>query len=375
MEIKFNVFASFLALFPLALPAIPQAPKTGSPTASSAPQPTPPADPGTLINRDWNKLPVLGRSGDKLTGTVTVAGGVVPWEPVLVTVTCDGKARFTTNADHNGFFIISTVDDKGSTTINANPKPVADQYVGCLVAADAPGFNSTTLPIATRHVLDSPNLGTITLRREDGGSGSGLSSTTAFAPKDAIKAFEKARAEFLDNQLDRTQKDLQKAVAVYPQFAEAWYQLGRIQESANSPGAWNSFSTAISADPKFLLPYPHLATLAAAAQNWQEVLNQTDHSLAIDPRGSIDIFYYNALGNFQLKNLGPAEASATKALAMDPLHRQPNTEQLLAVILSQKGDTAAALQHLRNCATYFAPGPNLDLVHEQIAKLEPSVKK
>jgi len=373
MATKFNVCACFLALFPLALPAIPQAPKAGSPTPSSAPQPTPPADPSTLINRDWNKLPVLGRSGDKLTGTVAVAGGTLPWEPVLVTVTCDGKARFTTNADHKGFFIISAVDDKGSTTINANPKPVADQYVGCLVAADVPGFNSTTLPIATRHVTDSPNLGTITLRREDGGSR--LSSTTAFAPKDAMKAFEKARAESLDNKLDRAQKDLQKAVEVYPQFAEAWYQLGRIQESANSPDASNSFSKAISADPKFSLPYPHLATLAAAAQNWQEVLNQTDHSLAIDPRGGIDISYYNALGNFQLKNLGPAEASATKALAMDPLHRQPNTEQLLAVILSQKGDTAAALQHLRNCATYFAPGPNLDLVQQQIAMLEPNVKK
>ena len=51
MPIKFNVFACFLALFPLALPAIPQAPKAGSPIPSSAPQPTPPADPSTLINR------------------------------------------------------------------------------------------------------------------------------------------------------------------------------------------------------------------------------------------------------------------------------------------------------------------------------------
>jgi hypothetical protein len=51
MQIKFNVFACFLALFPLALPAIPQAPKAGSPTPSSAPQPTPPADPSTLIKR------------------------------------------------------------------------------------------------------------------------------------------------------------------------------------------------------------------------------------------------------------------------------------------------------------------------------------
>jgi hypothetical protein len=167
MEIKFTVFVSFLVLFPIAIPASSQAPKPGSPTPSPTPQPSQPVDPGTLMNRDWNKLPVLGRSGDKLTGSVVVAGGALPWEPVVVTVTCDGKARCTANADRKGFFIISAGDTLGSTTINANPKPVADQYVGCLVAADVPGFNSTTLPIATRHVMDSPNLGTITLRRED----------------------------------------------------------------------------------------------------------------------------------------------------------------------------------------------------------------
>jgi hypothetical protein len=44
MQIKVNV----LVLFPLALPAIPQAPKAGSPTPSSAPQPTRPPTPVPL---------------------------------------------------------------------------------------------------------------------------------------------------------------------------------------------------------------------------------------------------------------------------------------------------------------------------------------
>ena len=374
MTRKLTGLFGFLALFVLAVPGVAQTPKGGGPaTGGGGSRPIPPADPGTLINRDWNNLSVLGRRGDKLTGMVAVAGGSLPWEPVLVTVTCDGKARFTTNTDPKGFFVIAAIDPIGSTTINANPKPVADQYVGCQVTAQVPGFDSTSLPIATRHVTDSANLGTITLRREDGGSG--FSSTTASAPKEATKAFEKARAELLENKLDRAQGDLQKAVALDPQFAEAWYQLGRIQESANSPEAKSSFAKAIAADPKFVLPYPHLATMAAATENWQEAVSQTDQALAIDPRGGIDIFYYNALGNFQLKKLDAAESSASKALAMDPLHRQPNTEQILALILYQKGDAAGALQHLRNCATYFPPGPNLDLVNQQITTVEASVKK
>jgi hypothetical protein len=55
------------------------------------------------------------------------------------------------------------------------------------------------------------------------------------------------------------------------------------------------------------------------------------------------------------------------------LHTQPNSEQLLAVVLAQKQDFAGALQRLRNCLTYFQPGPNLDLVKQQIAQIEPLV--
>lgn len=92
-----------------------------------------------------------------------------------------------------------------------------------------------------------------------------------------------------------------------------------------------------------------------------------------NPRGTADIWYYHALGNFQLHKPEVAETSANKSLAMERLHTQSNSEQLLAVILAQKQDFAGALQHLRNCLTYFQPGPNLDLVKQQIAQIEPLV--
>ncbi len=55
---------------------------------------------------------------------------------------------------------------------------------------------------------------------------------------------------------------------------------------------------------------------------------------------------------------------------MDPLHTQPNTEQLLAVILADKRDYGGALEHLRNCLTYLPAGPNGELVKQQVAQLE-----
>ena len=66
-------------------------------------------------------------------------------------------------------------------------------------------------------------------------------------------------------------------------------------------------------------------------------------------------------------------SSAVKSLSMDPLHVQPATEQLLAIILMAKHDRAGALEHLRNCLTYFPAGSNLDLVKRQIARIESPV--
>jgi hypothetical protein len=43
---------------------------------------------------------------------------------------------------------------------------------------------------------------------------------------------------------------------------------------------------------------------------------------------------------------------------------------LLAVILAGKGDFAGALAHLRSSLTYVPPGPNADLLKQQIAQLE-----
>ena len=56
---------------------------------------------------------------------------------------------------------------------------------------------------------------------------------------------------------------LKKAVQLYPGFAEAWLQLGKIQETSDPQGAHDSFSKALVADPNFVLPYEQLAALAA----------------------------------------------------------------------------------------------------------------
>jgi hypothetical protein len=348
-----------------------QGSKPGQSAPSPSPGPTTTArDPIPYLNRDWENVYNKGRTGDHLRGNVTLAEGTLPWDAIPVVVTCDGKAKFTTTTDSQGVFVITRVEPISSTAIIGNEKSLVGQLVGCAVSAVLPGFDSSQITIANRDVLTNPNIGTITLKREAGAAGTAVSATTASAPKGAMKSFEKARSELLDNKPDRAQRDLEKAVEIYPQFAEAWYQLGKIQARSKSPAAWESFSKAVATDPKFYPPYEQMAALSAQSEKWTELIDETNRALELNPRGTLDLWYYKALGNYHMNNLDDAEASANKSLAMDPLHLQPDTEQMLAVILVTKNELPAALQHLRNCLTYFPPGPNYELVKQQIAQIE-----
>jgi tetratricopeptide (TPR) repeat protein len=343
---------------------------SGSTTQTSNPAlgPAGTSDIGKFPN--WDTLSRQGRSGDYLLGNVAVTGGSLPWDPIPVTVTCDGITRYTTATDPKGRFVIASVHAAGYSPGNADPKAkLAAQLMGCDARGVLAGFDSSVLRIANRNLLDNPDIGTITLKREEGLTGAAVSATTLSAPKDASKAFEKARAEWIDQKPDAAQHDLEKAVKAYPQFAEAWYQLGRLQQRTNSPDAWNSFSKAAAADAKFVPPYVELAVLAGQTGKWGDAEANSAHVLELDPRGSPQVWYYNALGNYKLNKKDVAEVSATKALAMDPLHTEPNIEQLLAVILADKRDFAGALQHLRNLLTYLPAGPNAETVKQQIAQL------
>jgi len=334
---------------------------------------TPEASTDVGKSAKWDNLSQQGRSGNYLLGEVIVATGTLPWDSVPIIVTCDGKIRYTTNADARGRFEITAVQNSASTPGAEAARSKMVEFVGCTVEAALPGFTSSILTIPNRNILDNPDIGTVTLSREDAASGAAVSNTTTSAPKEATKAFDKARSEWLEQKPERAQRDLEKAVQIYPQFAEAWYQLGRIQEKASPKDAENSFAKAVAADPKYVLPYSHLVAFAAQAQKWQNVADDSAHELELNPRGTPQAWYFNALGNYKLNKKDVAEASVVKALAMDPLHTQPNTEQLLAVILADKGDFAGALAQLRNCLTYLPSGPNADIVRQQVAQLEKMV--
>jgi cytochrome c-type biogenesis protein CcmH/NrfG len=327
---------------------------------------------------NFNQVMSQQHGGMYFSGKVAVDGGSLPWDPIPVIVDCNGVVKYDTQTDAKGGFAIQNA---GRITTASELAPqigsksvTAAQLVGCQIKASLPGFRSSALTITNGNLTDNPDMGTITLHIDEHASGYGVSPTTAAAPPDALKKFDKARSEAMSNNPDGAQHDLQKAVQIDPKFAEAWYQLGKLQQKTKPVDALASYEKAVAADPQFVPPYEPMAELAAIQKKWQEVADAADHYLKLDPVGTAQIWYYSAVGNFNLGNKDVAEQSAKKALALDPQHTQaPNTEQLLAVILASKGDLAEALDHLRNCLTYTPAGPNADLMKQQIAQLERAV--
>ena len=322
---------------------------------------------------NFNQVQTFQHGSVYYMGHVKVAGEFVPWDRIPVVVTCNGVPRFNTYANDKGEFRIQpppSVSEMGAS--NNNPHHiVAANLAGCKVRAVLQGFQSSQLNIISNTMMDNSDLGTITLTRDEKNPGAAVSATSQAVSKDGRKNFEKARAQVAAQHPDDAMHSLEKAVKSDPKFAEAWYQLGKLQEDAKKyPEAQDSYEKAVAADPNYDPPLVKLAGLAALQKNWKVVLDSTNRSLALDPEGSPHVWYYNALGYMNTGNAAEARKSAEKALAMDPSHLAPNTEQLLAVILASHGDYQGALTHLRNSLAYTPAGPNREMIQKQIAQLE-----
>jgi hypothetical protein len=321
----------------------------------------------------WANMSAQGRAGGVLLGKLAMEGEPLPWQPLLVSVDCNGSVVNSTQTDLQGKFVITFAETHGPQGVPPDAqRQLETKYEGCVVRAAVAGFHSSAVTLTIRNLRDDPNLSTITLSPEGRGGGTELSTTTQAAPPDAMKAFVKARTDWLDQNTDGAEKNLKKAVELYPAFAQAWLQLGELQEGSDPEAARESFSKAMAADAKFVLPHEQLAAMAAQEGKWQETLDNTSRALQLDPSGTPQIWYCDALAKFKLNKIEEANLSATRAMAMDPRHvvLSANAEDLLAIILARKADYAGALAHLKNCLTYMQPGPKMDLVKQQIAQLE-----
>src|SRR5580704_12196735 len=100
------------------------------------------------------------------------------------------------------------------------------------------------------------NDATIVLKRAGLHEGSTVSATALNAPEPARKAYGKGVNAMTEEKWPAAQKNFEKAVEIYPEYAAAWSDLGEVfQHQSNPKEARAAWEHAVQADPGYVKPY------------------------------------------------------------------------------------------------------------------------
>lgn len=337
------------------------------------------------INSNPSAPTVAGPSARPVyvSGSVLIEGAGVPPEPVPIQRLCNGMARRVGYTDSKGQFTIdlgSAVEQDSSENDTAGGlqqinKPsggvTQSRYEGCELVAVLAGFQSTSVTLQGQDDFGQMRVGTLVLKRLSNVEGSTISMTSLAASKEARQAYEKGRKARSENKLDQAEKELNRAVELYSNYAAAWALLGEIHTVQNRlEDAVKEYTRAITCDAQFVTPYYGLAIIAVNQQRWQDAANFSDQTIHLNGFAYPTAYFYNAVANFQLKNFEVAERNGRKFQTLDNEHRHPDIALLISQILTARQDYAGAVQQLRTYLSLAPTAANADQVRAQIARLE-----
>lgn len=319
-----------------------------------------------------------------LSGKVTLANGNPPPDPAMIILWCDGKRQPQYYTDRKGKFSfrvggeqsLMAADSQSQLPSSAVGSTKSDQshvdMQNCEVEASLAGFSSTKVQLGRRSVFESSDIGTLILTPLGPGEAAFVSTNTLAAPPEAKKAYERADKELLKEKADpgKAMKDLKKAIASYPQYADAWYLLGQAQMMEKDlPAAKESFEKAAAADGRFVRPLLSLARLEMQQQHWKETAEWSGKVLKMVPKLG-EAHFYNAVAQVSMGNAEAAEQSARAVTVSPEASRYPKAYFILGNILAQKGEAKGAAAEFRKYVTLEPGSRAAEAVKKQLAEWE-----
>ena len=282
-----------------------------------------------------------------ISGRVLLKGGGAPGEPVIIERVCNGSARREGYSDSKGQFqfqlgqnqIQDASESAGTLPDNSRsrrglPGSTRMTLDGCEMRAVLAGFTSSSVPLRMENDFDQLDVGTIMLTRMGNVEGSTISATSMAAPKDAQQALDKGRKAGAENKFEEAEKQLNKAIRIYPQYAAAWSLMGELHRLQNNfEQAEKDYEQAIQIDPKFVNPYFGLSLIAVTKKKWMETARLTDQLIKLNAMAYPLAYYYNAAANYNTGNTDLAEQSARKYQSIDTQRIHSEVAVLLGNIL------------------------------------------
>lgn len=325
------------------------------------------------------------------SGQVQIEGGSAPAEPVAMVRTCFGQTHFETWTDAKGGFSFhvgaaARQSSQADASENSASRPVlssatsmmtdapasaVDALRGCQLEARLAGYRADPVRIEVMDRFDDGRLGVITLHPLSKASALTVSATALAAPANARKAYEKGLDALEERKWQAAAEEFAKAVAAYPNFASAWYQLGLLrQQGHDDSGAMDAWKRAIESDPQLVTPYEKLTLLAGSQRDWAASEAYSRAWIHLDPEEFPGAYLLNAIANSKLNRTAAAEAAAREGLRIDKGHGVPKLSFVLAMILMGKHENVEAVQRFREYLALAPEAKDAASVRQQVSQLE-----
>jgi tetratricopeptide (TPR) repeat protein len=255
---------------------------------------------------------------------------------VQITVECRGDHPDETTVSASGRYRL---------TISPDPKAIAAGTI-CTVEAKAFGYDSTLARFPARSSTGVVNLGPITITRNSTGAaedqsekpqgGPTVSATSLKAPPEAVKLFGQGQKQVRQKKAANAAKSFEAALRIYPEYADAWMNLGLLAVERND--------------------------LIAAVRD-------LDEALRLDAAASFQTCYSDALVNLMLKRYEVAERAARLALRFGDGGANARVNFVLGMALLARGANAEAWQRLTRYLDLTPSAPERDQVQGELARL------
>ena len=294
-----------------------------------------------------------GGSGDSfhsgpneaILGRVLLNDGGEARPGILVQRVCGTSVMAEARTASDGRFVLARSANK-SLDPEASAQDGAAGTLGCEIRASLSGYMTASVPAGNGRSDGGEVL--ILLHGMTGLQDMTVSATNLLAPKDARKAYEKGLDAERRHSPDQAQQAFLNAVKIYPRYAAAWLELGKVYEQRDHRAeARDAYTRSAAADAAYLFPYEQLYRLDLRESRWQEAADTSTKVLRLDPYEFPQAYYANALANLQLNRLDEAERSARETVKLEGAQAEPRGNYVLGVVLWRKGDLSGAEEKIQ----------------------------
>jgi tetratricopeptide (TPR) repeat protein len=331
-----------------------------------------------------------------ISGTVSTDDGSPLPGSVKIQAVCGADQRTVTHTSSRGDFSFQWGDNSGifedasqsgaSSIFSANPGGIggtansmgvrlANPLANCELRADMAGYLSSRAPLISYGQLDRIEVGTLIVHRLTGEEGTTVSMLSMKAPKNAKKDFQKGTDQFRQRKYKDAEASFRKAVAAYPDYADAWLSLGRTERQLGAhEAARENFQKAMDLDKKLLGPWQELGYLSVDQSKWEDAAKYLDQANRLDPMSSSMAWFFSAVADFNLQRFEAAERSIRAEIRLDQ-DKNPRAKYLLGLILLARNDLTGGAEALRAFIKVAPAGPDIEMAKKQLLRAESLASK